>query len=64
LAVYISEVRRRACAASKRSIKSGAAPLERIPMSFLFLAAMACVLLPLLAIPATRILAPALARRS
>jgi len=33
-------------------------------MSFLFAAAMACVILPLLAMPAMRILVPSLARRS
>jgi len=48
----------------KRSIKPGAAPFERHPMSFLFAAAMACVILPILAGPALRIFAPALARRA
>ena len=33
-------------------------------MSFLFAAAMACVILPILAGPALRIFAPALARRA
>jgi hypothetical protein len=33
-------------------------------MSFLFAAAMACVILPLLAIPTMRVLTPALARRA
>jgi hypothetical protein len=49
---------------AKRSIKPGAAPIERCPMSLLFAAAMACVILPLLAIPTMRVLAPALARRA
>jgi hypothetical protein len=48
---------------AKRSIKSGAAPIERFPMSFLFAIATACVILPILAGAALRVLAPAQARR-
>jgi hypothetical protein len=47
----------------KRRIKPGAAPIERSLMSFLFVAAMVCVILPLLAGPALRIFVPAMARR-
>jgi len=57
-------VRRRACAASEAvdRLRHGARRVR--PMSFLFIAALACVALVLAIGPALRIFVPALARRS